>query len=391
MRKPLSALAAILFGLMAAAPTFASGNLGVAVQVKPALGENTSSVDAHSTNLTFLLKPGTSSSRILQVQNTGNVPGIFSLRLAYSHLVNGVPVFNETKASEIAPWFSMSTSKLQIGPGSTGESTLRLKIPLGTPIGIHEGTIFITADPVSTTSATRGAQASIKSNVRIALSFFLGVGDTSQIITLFSIENVKESFINGLPFLVVSLRNTGKLPIAPSGSIALEDPKHVFNVSAPINFNSGTIQPGTASDVEIALPPTIPSGHWSALTTVTQGAVDQSRRADITIYTVAPANYGAMIIKVAVAFFSLLLIIFGLLIIKRNRKRNDGITSEEAVDQSLSVPANFDFEAILRELEARKKKKAPAKKTAKKAPAKKAPAKKTAKKAPAKKAPPKRR
>ncbi len=377
MRKTFSALITILFGVIIATPGSASGNLGIAVQVKPIPGLSTSSQDSHSTNLTFLLKPGESSSRVLQIQNTGNVPGFFSLRLSYSHLVNGIPVFDESKTSEITPWFSLSQPRFQIGAGGRAESTMTLNIPKGTPIGIHEGTIFITADPVTLTSASRGAQASIKSNVRIALSFFLGVGDTNQIVTLFAIESVQEKFNGAAPYLVVSLRNTGKTPIAPSGSITLEDPKHIFTVSAPINFNSGTIQPGTSGAVEVPLPASIPSGNWSALTTATQGSVVQTSRGDITIYKVVPVNYTGIFIKVGAAVLFIILIFVGLILVRRSKK---------------NIINSNDSESNLTELELADTKQPSKKVIKKKAPAKKAPAKKApAKKAPAKKAPAKKR
>jgi len=399
VRRTLGSLLALLLTTTGPAIAFASGNLGVAVQVLPALNEPTSSSDPHSTNLTFLLKPGESASRVLQVQNTGNVPGKFSLRLAYSHLVNGVPVFDETKASEIEPWFSLGNSTLVIPPGSTANTSVKLSIPKGTPIGIHEGTIFITADPVNATSGTKGSKAVIKSNVRIALSFFLGIGDTSQIVTLFAIEGVSESFLNAQPLLLVRIRNTGKLPIAPSGSIVLEDPHHIFTVGAPITFNSGTIEPGLVSEVAVPLPRTIPEGSWSALTTVNQGTVQQSQRQMIIIHKVKPKNFLGILFKIILVLIFSLLVIFGLTLLRR---KSD---SQKNSKSDLGDAKNIDLESLLLDIQAREeepmkkrdrkkvatKKVATKKKVAKKAPTKKAPTKKApAKKAPTKKAPAKK-
>lgn len=383
--QTLRALLALTLIFLGSSQAFAAGNLGVAVQVLPAPNDQTSSTDPHSTNLTFLLKPGESASRLLQVKNTGNVPGLFTLRLAYSHLVNGIPVFDETKESEIAPWFSLGSSTLRIAPGSSAETSVKLSIPKGVPIGIHEGTIFITADPVNATSATKGSQAAIKSNVRIALSFFLGIGDTSQIVTLFAIEGVRETFLNAQPLLLVRIRNTGKLPIAPSGSIALEDPHHVFTIRDPITFNSGTIEPGLVSEVAVPLPRTIPDGSWSTLTTVHQGSVEQSHRELITIHTVKPKSYLGLIIKVVLASIFISLILVGLKISRRKRNQ-----ATDAAPGTLDIATSFDLEKLLEEIQARNQvpdRKSPAKKSAsKKAPVKKTVAKKTtAKKTPAKK------
>ena len=377
------------------AATLAVSQATPAHSAKPTIGlsanvlqsqDSASSIGANS-SLWFLLKPGASTVRQVSIKSLANIPMLVTPKIGYGVYLNGVAEFDESKKSTAEKWITFSEKSFTLGVGGTHIVSMRMQIPKNEIVGTSLATLFITGAPLTAVKQT--AKYAVPTTARIAIPMFVGVGTMAQISTNFVIDGTRIFNEQGGRFASIRIVNKGKTPIAPVGSISIQNTGGDIKVGKPIVLYSKTLIPGEAGLITVRIPSSIPNGRWIFKENLSQGAFAQSK--DVKVALTAPSIFTkANLIRLVIFMVSLLLLLFGL----RTRKRPAKVKAKaEPLIEAFDIDA---FIAELDELDAKnklRKKAAPKKQVKKAAPAKKKPAKKAApvrKKAAVKKSSPRR-
>ncbi|MEN9324301.1 MAG: hypothetical protein RL414_55 [Actinomycetota bacterium] len=348
----------------------AAGSLGITAQVLQSQDSNTS-IGANS-SLWYLIKPGGTSVRQIQVKSLANIPMRVSTKVGYGFYLNGIAEFDESKKSKISKWISFTDPTFVLNPGATRVITMKMSVPSDSEIGTDVATLFINGSPATASKQT--SKYAVTGSARIAISMFIGVGTMAQIATSFTIDKTSIFNEQGNRFASIRVSNNGKTPVAPSGTIYIQNQAGDIKISKPLILYSKTLVPGESGVITVRIPSNIPNGKWIFNESLSQGAFVQTKAANVSL--TSPSIFTKTNgIRLLVFIASILLMAFAL---KRRSKEKIVVEKDmELLDEPFDIEA---FLAELKEVPIRPRKKAPAKKkaTSKKAPAKKkAPVKKT--------------
>ena len=348
----------------------AKASLGLAANVLQSQ-DSASAIGANS-SLWFLLKPGASTVRQISVRSLANVPMTVTTKIGYGMYLNGVAEFDESKNSEAAKWISFSEPTFTLGVGATHIISMKMSIPGSTLIGTNLATLFINGSPLKAEKQT--SKYAVPGAARIAIPMFIGVGTMAQIATSFSIDKTRIYNDQGGRFASLRVTNNGKTPIAPSGSIMIQNESGDVKFSKPVLLYSKTLIPGESGLITVKIPTAVPNGKWVFKETLSQGAFSESKDAKVSL--TAPSIFTkANGIRILAFLISIFILIYAL---RRRRKENN--VEETYLGDSIE---HFAIDTIIAEMDPQiavnTVKKRPVKKVAKKA------TKKIAKKASAKK------
>ena len=348
----------------------AKASLGLAANVLQSQ-DSASAIGANS-SLWFLLKPGASTVRQISVRSLANVPMTVTTKIGYGMYLNGVAEFDESKNSEAAKWISFSEPTFTLGVGATHIISMKMSIPGSTLIGTNLATLFINGSPLKAEKQT--SKYAVPGAARIAIPMFVGVGTMAQIATSFSIDKTRIYNDQGGRFASLRVTNNGKTPIAPSGSIMIQNESGDVKFSKPVLLYSKTLIPGESGLITVKIPTAVPNGKWVFKETLSQGAFSESKDAKVSL--TAPSIFTkANGIRILAFLISIFILIYAL---RRRRKENN--VEETYLGDSIE---HFAIDTIIAEMDPQiavnTVKKRPVKKVAKKA------TKKIAKKASAKK------
>lgn len=348
----------------------AKASLGLAANVLQSQ-DSASAIGANS-SLWFLLKPGASTVRQISVRSLANVPMTVTTKIGYGMYLNGVAEFDESKNSEAAKWISFSEPTFTLGVGTTHIISMKMSIPGSTLIGTNLATLFINGSPLKAEKQT--SKYAVPGAARIAIPMFVGVGTMAQIATSFSIDKTRIYNDQGGRFASLRVTNNGKTPIAPSGSIMIQNESGDVKFSKPVLLYSKTLIPGESGLITVKIPTAVPNGKWVFKETLSQGAFSESKDAKVSL--TAPSIFTKVNgIRILAFLISIFILIYAL---RRRRKENN--VEETYLGDSIE---HFAIDTIIAEMDPQiavnTVKKRPVKKVAKKA------TKKIAKKASAKK------
>ncbi len=333
--------------------------------------DSASAIGANS-SLWFLLKPGASTVRQISVRSLANIPMTVKTKIGYGMYLNGVAEFDESKKSEAAKWISFSEPTFTLGVGATHIISMKMSIPGSTLIGTNLATLFINGSPLKAEKQT--SKYAVPGAARIAIPMFVGVGTMAQIATSFSIDKTRIYNDQGGRFASLRVTNNGKTPIAPSGSIMIQNESGDVKFSKPVLLYSKTLIPGESGLITVKIPTAVPNGKWVFKETLSQGAFSESKDAKVSL--TAPSIFTKVNgIRILAFLISIFILIYAL---RRRRKENN--VEETYLGDSIE---HFAIDTIIAEMDPQiavnTVKKRPVKKVAKKA------TKKIAKKASAKK------
>ena len=348
----------------------AKASLGLSANVLQSQ-DSASAIGANS-SLWFLLKPGASTVRQISVRSLANVPMTVTTKIGYGMYLNGVAEFDESKNSEAAKWISFSEPTFTLGVGATHIISMKMSIPGSTLIGTNLATLFINGSPLKAEKQT--SKYAVPGAARIAIPMFIGVGTMAQIATSFSIDKTRIYNDQGGRFASLRVTNNGKTPIAPSGSIMIQNESGDVKFSKPVLLYSKTLIPGESGLITVKIPTAVPNGKWVFKETLSQGAFSESKDAKVSL--TAPSIFTKVNgIRILAFLISIFILIYAL---RRRRKENN--VEETYLGDSIE---HFAIDTIIAEMDPQiavnTVKKRPVKKVAKKA------TKKIAKKASAKK------
>ena len=321
--------------------------------------DSASAIGANS-SLWFLLKPGASTVRQISVRSLANIPMTVKTKIGYGMYLNGVAEFDESKKSEAAKWISFSEPTFTLGVGATHIISMKMSIPGSTLIGTNLATLFINGSPLKAEKQT--SKYAVPGAARIAIPMFVGVGTMAQIATSFSIDKTRIYNDQGGRFASLRVTNNGKTPIAPSGSIMIQNESGDVKFSKPVLLYSKTLIPGESGLITVKIPTAVPNGKWVFKETLSQGAFSESKDAKVSL--TAPSIFTkANGIRILAFLISIFILIYAL---RRRRKENN--VEETYLGDSIE---HFAIDTIIAEMDPQiavnTVKKRPVKKVAKKA------------------------
>ena len=336
----------------------AKASLGLAANVLQSQ-DSASAIGANS-SLWFLLKPGASTVRQISVRSLANVPMTVTTKIGYGMYLNGVAEFDESKNSEAAKWISFSEPTFTLGVGATHIISMKMSIPGSTLIGTNLATLFINGSPLKAEKQT--SKYAVPGAARIAIPMFVGVGTMAQIATSFSIDKTRIYNDQGGRFASLRVTNNGKTPIAPSGSIMIQNESGDVKFSKPVLLYSKTLIPGESGLITVKIPTAVPNGKWVFKETLSQGAFSESKDAKVSL--TAPSIFTKVNgIRILAFLISIFILIYAL---RRRRKENN--VEETYLGDSIE---HFAIDTIIAEMDPQiavnTVKKRPVKKVAKKA------------------------
>ena len=374
----------------------ASNDLGISTKIVSDPSPNHPNTAGTSTEITTLINPGASFARYIRIQNYGILKSEYSPTIESSHYQAGDQTRGDHTVSDLSKYATFSPANLVLGPGQVGYLKITLAIPISAQIGVHFATLFINVNPAKKALAAKhtGTVAVFSSNLRAAIQMAIGIGTPVSIPVNFLITGVKEIFSKQVPYLEIKVKNLSTLPINPVGAAHFNDPNGVLSISTPLEFAFQTIAPLSKGIVDVYIPKTIPANTWMVHVDALQGATSETKDEEIKIVQVNKFNF-AIIERVGALLMFLLLILFGLLLIRKPKEnsvptikmlKKKGDSSQAEVDEILNL---IFAEQISKPIEKKPGKKKVVKKSAKKVVKKSAKkvVKKSAKKFPAKKAP----
>lgn len=317
----------------------AKDSLGLSANVLQSQ-DSASAIGANS-SLWYLLKPGTSTVRQISVRSLANVPMVVSSKIGYGVYLNGIAEFDESKKTPASKWITFSEPTFTLGVGATRIISLTMNIPKETQIGTNLATLFINGAALRPVRQSSGY--AVAGQARVAIPMFIGVGTIAEIATSFTIDGTRIYNEQGARFAAIKITNNGKTPIAPSGSIEIQNVSGDIKFDKPVVLYSKTLIPRESGLITVRIPTAIPNGKWLFKESLAQGAFAQSKEVKVALTTpsIFTRTNG---IRFGLFLLSVLILIIGL---TRRRK-----TSPTPKQESIEVESLFDFDVLLAEINA---------------------------------------
>jgi hypothetical protein len=329
-------------GLSAEQGNAANSSLGLVFEILPSSDPEINRLTVGQA-LWFVIPPGQTKSRQVRVLSSSTIPQVITLSVGYLNRINGIATVDDSKRSETAPWASFKPDTFTLAPRGSKIIDFTYQIPADTEIGIHEAFLFATAKSAGPASK---AEYSVPQAARIATPIFLGVGNSAQIDTNFSIQDVTGVVVDGVRNLKVDFSNTGKTPLNLTGNIQLSSTEFAGRLIGPLLFTSVVIRPGIDGYVLIPAPNELTPGNWKILVTATQISNTKTREFTKTIDFKAPSTLIPNFIRILVIIFFAIVLYFSLRILRAPRKKKEPLEEPKARVRRIKKVKNSTKEAI---------------------------------------------
>ena len=329
-------------GLFAGQGNAANSSLGLVFEILPSSDPEINRLTVGQA-LWFVIPPGQTKSRQVRVLSSSTIPQVITLSVGYLNRINGIATVDDSKKSETAPWASFKPDTFTLAPRGSKIIDFTYQIPADTEIGIHEAFLFATAKSAGPASK---AEYSVPQAARIATPIFLGVGNSAQIDTNFSIQDVTGVVVDGVRNLKVDFSNTGKTPLNLTGNIQLSSTEFAGRLIGPLLFTSVVIRPGIDGYVLIPAPNELTPGNWKILVTATQISNTKTKEFTKTIDFKAPSTLIPNFIRILVIIFFAIVLYFSLRILRAPRKKKEPLEEPKARVRRIKKVKNSTKEAI---------------------------------------------
>jgi hypothetical protein len=328
-------LAALIAGLLLApAPALAATTPPNVGQCAPGLGIGLLEVpkatlkDPRARNYVIdSVKPGATFSRKLQVCNGTTKPLPVSLYPDAATITKGTFVLAPGRGTnELTSWMSVTPPTLTVPSGKAVVATMHFRVPEDATAGERYGALVADSPAVGTGVAVRG---------RVGIRVYLNVGPGGAPKSDFRIDSLQAvRDAKGVPAVLAQVHNTGARALDMSGELRLSDGPGGLS-AGPFDAKLGTtLKPGDTAPVLVPLDKAIRGGPWRAVIEMQSGVL--KRKAEGTVsFPDKPSSAEqpvaakdlplhkdkGIVIPVAVAFISLLLLILLVLALKEYLRR----------------------------------------------------------------------
>ena len=232
----LMALSASFF-IFTAGSVFAQAGAGIGI--RPALIEN-------------VADPGTTQTHEITITNLSPVPQVYYLFA--KDIVNvsegGTPIFAEDGAEktgfELTDWLTISTDKVELGPGEETQVTLTIDIPENATPGSHFGGMFVSMQPpkLRTIGAAVGYDVANIISIRIA-------GDAVEKAQIREFATGNYIYGDSVIDFRARIENKGTVLVRPVGPLEINNMFGKRVAMLTFNESKAGIYPGTDREFEI--------------------------------------------------------------------------------------------------------------------------------------------
>ncbi len=254
----LLALSALFF-IVSTIPVFAQGGAGIGI--RPALIEN-------------VAEPGTTQTHEITITNLSPVSQVYYLFT--KDIINvtdgGTPVFAEEGAEktgfELSDWLTISTDKVELGPGEETQVTLTIDIPENATPGSHFGSMFVSMQPPKLRSIGAAVGYDVANIISIRIA-----GDAVEKAQIREFATGNYIYGDSVIDFRARIENKGTVLVRPVGPLEINNMFGKRVAMLTFNESKAGIYPGTDREFEITWEGDGPGfGRYEAILSLVYGA-----------------------------------------------------------------------------------------------------------------------
>jgi len=279
----------VIAGIMPIAAN-AAGTLGISVTILSKSDGSEGDLSSNS-SLWFSIQPGGNQSREFLINSASNVTQQVKFELYQVKYIDGVATIDASQKADAAKWVTFTPNTLNLKPREITKVKMAFNVPDGTKFGNYDGFLRVIASGESNPKDKDAkVQAVITNSLAFDQKFWLGVGDGEFLKTDFELDSVKGLIRNDKKYILVKTDNTGGTPIAPRGSIQLQDMVFAENKLGPLDAAASEILPGESGWVAAEVPFSTTDGKWKIFASVSQGNIVKTKTFEEDIKFVEESN-----------------------------------------------------------------------------------------------------
>jgi hypothetical protein len=312
-------------GALAAQPR-AAGKAGSGIEIRLLETRAASRDPLARSYIVDRLAPGTTVRRRVEITNGTDSTAEVGVYPAAATLARGKFGFaGGHHRNELSSWISVSRGALSMPPGTRAVETVTIDVPEQASAGERYAVVW------AEVSAPAPASGGVTLVTRVGVRVYLSTGPGGALPSNFSVGalSAKRS-ATGEPVVFANVRNTGRRTLGIAGELTLSNGPGGLS-AGPFPVKVGTaLAPADSRLVTVQLDERLPRGPWLAKIRLRSGFLERGAAATITFPgkraapTVGPAESGGLI-AVMVLLGSLLAIALALLLVRRVRRRGDGL------------------------------------------------------------------
>ena len=214
--------------------------------------------------LVFEVSPGGSSSKRIEVENTGSTKADVEIEILDWTMNKKGKVNLGSKGPkndhELSPWLDCVPETFKLRPGETKDLNLSVSLPSEVD-GTHWTMLFVKEKAVSTEK---------QGNVAVPISMAYGVkvfqfdpSDLNPSGNIVQLEMKNDGDSNLEEFMQLTFKNRGNVPLRPSGYIEIRDTRG--NKKSNLKVKSFTVLPESERLLRIPLKEELSSGSYVAI------------------------------------------------------------------------------------------------------------------------------
>lgn len=324
MKKFLFALL-VAIGILPLAAN-AVGTLGVSVTILAKSDGSQGDLSSNS-SLWFSIQPGGTQYREFLINSASNIEQELKFELYQVKYIDGVATIDSSQKAEAEKWVTFSPSTLNLKPRQITKVKMTFNVPSGTKFGNYDGYLRVIASGKSNPiDKDAKVQAVITNSLAFDQKFWLGIGDGEFLKTDFELDSVRGVIRDDKKYILVKTNNIGGTPIAPRGSIQLQDMVFEENKLGPLDAASSEILPGESGWVAAEVPASTNDGKWKIFANISQGNIVKTKTFEEDIEFKEESSGLSLPWKYILVFIFGLLLLFGirLTLLPKNPGKNIG-------------------------------------------------------------------
>jgi len=259
-----------------------SANLGLSVSIIPQVDADQAPFQAGMpSTLAVTVEPGDIKNRKIRILSSSKNPELITTQIGYAKRVNGALTLDDRLVSPVKSWITFSEDKFILTSKKPKEIEIEIKVPEGEPTGvIQESYLLVLAQEVNPLPSQN---SNVVGAARYAIPIAIGVGDTSQILTSFTVGIVTlVKTTDGMAFSI-PVTNTGMTPVVPIGFLTLTSVLGKLTFGAQIPFGNGIIEPGVMKAINVLVPTEVPDADWNVHAEIHQGSLFSTSDSIVTL------------------------------------------------------------------------------------------------------------
>jgi hypothetical protein len=338
----------LLLSASTAAPSRGE-NLGLSLQILQ--GNSSASGIESNTRLWFVVSPGQSKNRTIEIRNTSAASELVTLQIGALKRVNGKSELALNDISEIAKWATFSKNNFVLGGRELTRVELQFTVPKSEDINSYGAMLLVKASAASKIKPSD--DYSVPSAAQIAAPIFLGVGTEEEFTTRFEIKGIEGVKTSEGKSLRVEIKNTGKTPVAISGDIQAKGITFVTNRVGPFYYSTETINPGETKFADAVVGDLITESKWKIFVSASQGEITETREFDVNISFDGRGLIPQVLMRICIGLISFFSLLWAYRVFRLRNVPMRNSNSRRTKLQGRTDELSLETQALIAELEAK--------------------------------------